>query len=420
LHQSRRKGLVGCHDNQVAAIEQYPAGARNDARQRAQKCRLASAVAPDQWNDLTRLYVERPVAKRRHSGVAGAHFFQRQQRATFADTLALHSRLLPRGLYDALIRQDRIRLVVGDLLAMMEHNKPIGQTLDRLDHVLDDQRADAPLAPPADHLDHLVDLHQIEPGHHLVAQQHLRIHSERLGQFETLDEGAVRQVHDAEHAPDQRKSERHDGVKAAERDAVQKDLRQQVHCDDFIRLGSASLSSSAGRLPRIPGRHRAFGLLTLNDRLWQANLPVFGERDRTVQALEIQLRQGIPHLLRVSRSRVLDRLSKRLDVSCSRCGMVVRLIGVFRLVGFRELNGIAKPFVFQRGARQPCRHAEGEVRILPKRSPKVCDRHTHGERIHFRRRGKAQGLPDQIEDFGLMPGHEHHVDVRASDPRQQN
>ena len=42
------------------------------------------------------------------------------------------------------------------------------------------------VADLADDLDHLVDLDMVQPGHDLVAQQQLRLHGQRLGEFQPL------------------------------------------------------------------------------------------------------------------------------------------------------------------------------------------------------------------------------------------
>ena len=39
----------------------------------------------------------------------------------------------------------------------------------------------------------------------------------------------MRKIDDIEHAPDQRETERHHGVQPAQEDAVDQDLREQIH-----------------------------------------------------------------------------------------------------------------------------------------------------------------------------------------------
>ena len=61
------------------------------------------------------------------------------------------------------------------------------------------------------------------------------------------DEGAMGEIDDVEHAPDQRHAERHQAIEPAEQDSVDDDLSQQ-----HGRKSLGSLSAICGRSTREP------------------------------------------------------------------------------------------------------------------------------------------------------------------------
>ena len=72
----------------------------------------------------------------------------------------------------------------GDLGAMIEHDHALRERAHDLEIVLDDEERHAARVEPVDQLDHLRDLGRVQPGHHLVEQDQLRLQRERARDFE--------------------------------------------------------------------------------------------------------------------------------------------------------------------------------------------------------------------------------------------
>ncbi len=84
------------------------------------------------------------------------------------------------------IAQDRVRLAVGNQLAMMQHRNPLRDRHHDFHQMLDHDDGDAALRDLADHRQRIVDLGRVQPGIDLVQHQQTRLHGEALGQFQAL------------------------------------------------------------------------------------------------------------------------------------------------------------------------------------------------------------------------------------------
>ena len=140
---------------------------------------LPAPLAPTTESVSPSSTVERHAAER--GQVAVRHLDVRSSRRLMTASL-----LAEIGLDDAPVAGDLGGRPLGELLAVVQHDEPVGERHDRLHHVLDDEQAHAGGVHAADERDDLVDLRRIEPGHDLVEQEELRPGGEAARHLEPL------------------------------------------------------------------------------------------------------------------------------------------------------------------------------------------------------------------------------------------
>ena len=138
-----------------------------------------------------------------------------------------------------------------------------------------------------------------------------------------------------------------------------------------------------------------------------------------VDAGEIDLGDGVAHLLGIERACGLDRLDEGLDVGNRGRGVIIGLVAVFLLVEPGEIGGVAEPGVGQMLRGQPRRHAEGIIRILAQRGAEIRRRHADREGIEVIRIGiEALRLADEIERLRLVAAPQDGIGLARLDQRQ--
>src|SRR5512138_366418 len=75
------------------------------------------------------------------------------------------------GVHHPLVRRHLFRAALGDLLAVVEHEDPLGDGHDGRHDVLDHQEGDAAASDALERFEHVGQLRRIQPGHDLVQQQ---------------------------------------------------------------------------------------------------------------------------------------------------------------------------------------------------------------------------------------------------------